>query len=331
MAPDGTLPAVGDTTYGTSGVTKVLEGMAALGIATPISTFVLSHGERGERPPDAAFYPVSGYAFVRPRYTAGAGWSQDLQLIVDTSTRSRAHGHKDPMNVLLSAAGGPLLVDSGGPYLYGNTAYQSFVAARAHNVVVADDGDASPGTVTQLLETDDARHTVVAGLVSITSAVRDRRVVILIKPALLLVVDLLQATDGAVHSYHLLYHLPPAATIEAHGTAAFVTAGRAEMGISVASSAAARLRVLRGADSPLQGWVTRSYATKQPAPVIEVTQSAPTAWFVTAVAPSAAGAAKRPQLQVRGAAGILTITVGVGEITYQIHVDATGGVTLGQP
>ena len=61
-------------------------------------------------------------------------------VVVTSFARSRPHGHDDVMNVLLNGDGGPLLVDSGGPYLYGDATRSAFTGVTAHNTVVPAGG-----------------------------------------------------------------------------------------------------------------------------------------------------------------------------------------------
>jgi hypothetical protein len=329
LTPSMTMPAIGDTGYGYREAVVLLEDLRTRGVSTPTSEFILSHGMAGRRPAAAYFYPSTGYAVIRPSYTPG-NWASDLQLIVDTSPRSKPHGHDDAMSVILSAFGGPLLIDSGGPYRYGDVARRDFFGSLAHNMAVVGDGSDRQGTVAHLFEDDHPGSTVVAATVEIGGKALDRRAVVLLKPNTLVIVDLLQATDGRSHPYQLLYHLPPGSSVTHDGLGGVVNAGPAAMGFQVATESAGVLSVVEGQHDPLLGWVTHGViGFKRPAPVLEFAQHAKTAWYVTAIQPAFAGDASIPSLDVReGPAGALQITVTANGQSSIIVVDRDGGVQL---
>lgn len=328
LTPTMDVPAIGDTGYGQAADTSLFDQLAADGITSPTAEFILSRGARGSRPPDASFFPTAGYAIIRPQYSVPAQWANDLQLIVDTTTKSKAHGHDDAMNVLLHARGAGLLIDSGGPYKYGDPGRAAFVGATAHNTVV-NDGSNGLGPVADLVETDDAQHSVIAGTFATGKGAEDRRVVVLLKPDTLIIVDLVRSTDGKAHDYQLLYHLPPASTIVSQGTAGIVTVKPAAMGFRVVTADTALLSVPKGQKNPLLGWVTHgSKGLKTPAPVLDVSQRATSTWYVSVFQPADLGAAAIPDVGVQSSHNGLVITVQSAGIRTVLDVASDGGVTL---
>jgi hypothetical protein len=281
--PDGMLPAMGDTGYGAQSPIAGLEQQQAAGFATPWSRYVLSHGAEGARPPDAVFWPASGYAVMRPSYGEDGAWEDDLHLFVDMSDVRQAHGHLDAMNVLLYADGGPLLVDSGGPFVYGDSRHADFVATRAHNTIVVDDSDQEVGSVSVTESLDRAAYSLVSGMHNLYPGVTHLREVLLLKPGVLLIVDLLSSAES--HSYSLLYHLPPGAqpANEANWTRVSTATGAA-MALTVRGSAPLAAAVFRGGADIPNGWVTRAFLEKEPAPVLEYSIDARNAWFLTVIA-----------------------------------------------
>ncbi|MDP9272884.1 MAG: heparinase II/III family protein [Chloroflexota bacterium] len=327
LSPTMQLPAIGDTSYGTSSGGSLLGRLASQGISSPIADYVLSRGARGTRPSSALFYPKAGYVIARPNYSAGEAWARDLQLIVDTTPRTKVHGHDDVMSVLLNAEGGPLLVDSGGPYLFGNAAHAAFTGASAHNTVVDLGSPAAHSPATDLVETDDARATVVGASFAVSAGVQARRVVVLVKPDLLLVVDFLRATDRSPHRFGLFYHLPPGSAVVRDRAAGTVTAGPAAMGYRVLSSSPAIATVVTGQEHPLLGWVTPAYAKKVAAPVLRFEQRAATAWYVTVIHPAPAGSAQLPGARVDpDGSGGLRVTVAGRAGVSALHITPDGEV-----
>jgi hypothetical protein len=329
LTPTEELPAIGDTLYGADGWQR-LTALRERGISHPFTDYVLTHGRDGTRPPDASFFPTGGYAILRPDYSAGTAWASDLHLVVDTSPRLRVHGHDDVMNVLLTAFGHSLLVDSGGPYAYGSAERAAFVGATAHNVVLADDVSAVPGPVLDLVEVDEPDRSVVAGSYQVTPDVRDQRIVVLVKPDLVLIVDRLEATDGTPHPYRLLYHLPPDATVATGGTAGIVRAGPAGMGFRIIGSGAPSMDVITGQEAPLLGWVTQRHRGRTPAPTLSVLQTEARAWFVTVLAPSAAADARIPDVTVTERGDVLEVVVVRDDWTDRLEIAADGAVRMAE-
>jgi heparinase II/III-like protein len=335
MTPDGDLPAIGDTAYGTDG-RQALAQLKQRGITNPFADFALSRGAEGTEPPDASFFPRSGYAIMRPNYSRGDAWERDLQLIVDTSPQMRDHGHNDVMNVLLTAFGNALLVDSGGPYAYGDEGRDAFVDAIGHNVVVVDGGATAPGPARNLVETDDDRHSVVAATYGAAEGVDDRRTVILLKPSTVVIVDRLTPLDDASHDYELLYHLPPEATVSQpadlpagpNTESGVVDAGSASMGYTVTSSDHMSAEVVEGRSDPALGWVTEGHLQRTPAPVLSFREQAGEAWFATALSAAPAGAGQAPTVSVREIGDRLEVTVTAGRDSATIELAADGSVSL---
>jgi hypothetical protein len=336
LSPNGSTPAIGDTPYGSTAELTVLEDLASQGFTTDTSTFVLSHGLEGARPPDAWFAPRTGYAVIRPTWSSGPAWQDDLQVVVDTTDTHSSHGHDDAMSILLSGGGGPLLVDSGGPYLYGQRVHLDFVAASAHNTVVDLGRTGGRGPVTGLVESDDAARTVVAGTLAISDGAFDRRAVVVVKPDLVLVVDQLTPTDSQPHDYSLYYHLPPGAVVTplsdgVPAGAGTVVAGQASLGYRVLASAAMTGSLIVAQGRPLLGWVTPALGQLLAAPVLAFQISDARGWYVAAFQPGT-DAVAIPDLTVTpDGAGGLVIDLAAGSTRDRILVAASGAVSTAPP
>ena len=293
--PDGTLPAMGDTAYRAQSEVATLKQRQAAGFATPWSRYVLSHGAEGARPPDAVFRPASGYAVMRPSYGEDGAWNDDLHLLVDMSDVLHSHGHRDAMNVLLYADGGPLLVDSGGPFVYGDSRHADFVATRAHNTVVVDDGDQGLGSVSITESLDSPAYSLVSGRHNLYPGVTHRREVLLLKPGVVVIADLLISDKS--HAYTLLYHLPPAAqAVDGADWTRVSTATGASMALTVRGSAPMTAGIFRGDANTPNGWVTDAYLEEEPAPVLQYSVEARDAWFITVIAPGRADQLDAPAI-----------------------------------
>lgn len=317
LLPDsaGNLPAIGDTPYGTSAdsAMSLLAQFAELGLTGPEADYILTGGARGEHPPDAAFFAGEGYAIFRQMSEGADAPGTDLHVVVDMGPEPRVHGHDDAMNILLSVHGVQLLVDSGGPYQYGVEEREAFTSAEAHNVVVLE-GAAGDGAGAQIERTADAAdYSLISGEKPLSSDVTHQRTVILVKPSLLLVVDRLVGGRDQGDSYQLLYHLPPGADVSSRGSTAFATVDGAGLGVAVAASAPLEAEII-------DGWVTRSLASREMAPVLRFVQPAGTAWFVTALVPGASAETLEPSIEAERTADGFRVEVVSGGAHWSLVV-----------
>ncbi len=325
-APDGSLPAMGDTSAGAAADLATLRRYQDAGLSTPWSEYLLSGGAEGERPPDAIVRPATGYALLRAAHGEPGESRDDLHLLVDMSDVLHSHGHRDAMNILLTAAGGPLLVDSGGPFVYGDRRHADFVATRAHNTVVVDGADQASGSVSVTTQLEGEGFAAVEGEHALFEGVTHRRLVVLLKPDVVVVLDRLQAVNEASHDYELLYHLPPGSEAATNRLAAAVeTEAGAAMALAVASSADAGLQVVSGQENPALGWVTTEYLVRVPAPVLRYAATASDAWFVTAIVTGPSASVPPLALDATERDGSLAVQLGVGDRSWALAVPPAGG------
>lgn len=284
ISPDGTVPAIGDTNYGAAGGMSVIRDALARGLGSPIAEFIATQGQSGQRPPDLLMFPVGGYAILRPSYGDAGPWVDDLQAVMDVGPAARVHGHQDGLSVDLAAYGAPLLVDPGGPYLYGSSKHDYFVSAEAHNSVVLEGLTTHVGSVHLLVATDTKTTSVVEGQSSGDGGYVHTRTLVLVKPDTLVVVDrLTNAPDG--YPAVMRYHLPPQATVTtASPGSVLVGSGGAWMRVLMAAQHPLDTVVHSGGSGPNAGWVTPAYDREVAAPVITASQQQ-AGWFVTVISP----------------------------------------------
>ncbi len=317
--PGDTITEVGDTYLGAQGGQSYINAVINAGLISPHARYVLTEGAEGERPADVIDYSEAGYVLFRPVYA----WenAQDTRLLIDVSEHKVSHGHYDNTNLLLSAYGERILVDSGGPFSYDRTAEfgldgpfrkEYFIESEAHNVLVVDGESFDADTqLVSLLDRPDfsfttARH---SGYQDITVT----RSTLLIKPGLLLVFDTAENAGAQPHQFELNWHFDPKAQgVDAAARSDF-RVGSAFVDAAFATGGAASYDVIQGrlGDDP-QGWVTTGLYEATPAPVLEVAQSGQDAWFVSAFATSLAEA------------GILALEVNKTAGGFEAWVDFEG-------
>ena len=335
--PDGTVPAYGDTRYGGQANRSLLADLDAGGAGSSLLSFMHSEGSVGERPTDLHVYEGAGYAIMRPSYGDAGNWTDDLHAFVDLGAWRRAHGHEDALNVLVWGSGGPLFVDSGGPYVYQNRARRDFVSAQAHNVVAVDGRGYDPDDLTavdgQLLASGDREHfSFVDAVHDQWQSVSHRRTVIVIKPSILVIADRLSATSESEHAYELLWHLPPRSIADSSMVADAAWRGiisrdaGASVGMAVAASAPFDYVLVSGQESPGLGWVATGTLQRTPAPVLTYSLTGSESWFVTAVVlPQGGKAVAAPSLSASLDEENLVVQLSAGNTAWHVTLPAREG------
>lgn len=328
--PDGNLPAIGDAHYGVERDAATYTDALALR-DDPSARYLLTKGLDGTEPPDASFFPETGWAVFRPRYSAGPAWADDLHVVVraDPAGDLGAHGHDDAMSFTLFAGGTPWVVDTGGPYRYGDPLRADIVSSRSHNTVLVD-GRPTPAGPTRIVGTgDEAGWSWIAAEHDRSPGVRHRRIVIVTDAGEVLVIDRLWATDGASHTLELLLHLAPEAEITLPATPGdpiVVGADGRSLELSIAGTTTPALGVVTGRTAPLLGWVTPAHRTLVPTPVLVASQPLDgTAWFASLFRPFD-----------RSGVGLVVTVVGdtlvidpAGPLAFEVPADGPPGARTG--
>ncbi len=229
----------------------------------------------------SAAYPDSGLFLLRPDEPRA-----HLELRFDCGPQglppTHAHGHADALSIEVTARGRNALVDAG-TYAYNIVwAWRSFFRSTfAHNVVVVDGkGQAVPrrtfrwGQVPKVrclrwgfghaYDYVEGEHD---GYQRLPGPVRHRRIVLFVKPTAFYVIDLLEA--GQEHDYELFLHFAPG-NLEVHPDGSACWQGRegGVLDVRLLSPCSARIAVVEGSLNPVQGWVSRGYGEKEPAPTL---------------------------------------------------------------
>ncbi|HKY57468.1 MAG TPA: heparinase II/III family protein [Aeromicrobium sp.] len=262
------MPAIGDTH---------LTARFFAGCLTPAPgeettdhvAYVLSHGRLGTPYPPLVVYPRSGYSVFR----RGEVFDGEVTRGIFVHHPERvAHGHFDALSLILHVDGRDLLVDSGGPYVYGDALrFSYFMASRAHNVLLLDDRDhRAPSRLVGHGESLDCQWVTAehAGYEGRTVS----RTVVAVADGGFVVLD--AATPGtAESSFDLLWHFAPESrvtpTVDGRRTTTSIQIGKDRFTAHSVMSVAPTVEVVEGRLEPTpQGWVTDAPESKRPAPVL---------------------------------------------------------------
>lgn len=132
------LPAIGDTTYGRTPASPMLDQIRQLIAPTPVTLYLLGDTKAvADKPARLSIYPRTGFYLFHDD-PDGNPAAANCAVLLDKPYMG-AHAHSDGGSFTIDLGGQPIVIDSGGPYAYGNKLrFGYFKAAEAHNVVIVD-------------------------------------------------------------------------------------------------------------------------------------------------------------------------------------------------
>ena len=213
LQPNSQVPLLGASLEETINYHGVYTSIAN---SNPQFLYVLTHGAKGSAPPvDSEFFPASSLTVMRSGWPSGTAYADSTYLTFNLGRYRTAHSDLDAMGITLYGDGGDLLPDPG-LYTYTQGPYRNyFHGTESHNTVTVDgksqtqgDGEAGP------LVTKDG-ITYQAGESSLYTGVQHRRMVMLLDPDHVLVID--QLDSASVHTYRQMFHLFPSAQLQRSG------------------------------------------------------------------------------------------------------------------
>lgn len=292
--PGDKISEIGDSFFGSDPSPGIIQDSIDEGLISPVTQYILTRGEEGTRPADLIDYSSTGYVILRPEYE----WEnpRDLRVIMDVTEKVVSHGHYDNLNVLMSAYGKFILVDSGGPYSYDQTSElglpgpfrnEYLMTSAAHNVVMVD-GESYDADTHILNITDTSKFSLISahhgGYENIDIA---RDTLVLKEKGIVLLLDDAVNTGAANHEYSLNLHFAPEATgVDGRENTEF-NIDNVDVDVAVNTSGIATYNAVSGRlGANPQGWVSPGAEQAVPAPVLEIQQTANDAWFSSAVATS---------------------------------------------
>lgn len=326
--PDGTLPLLGDSALQDTHLARADVETAALfaqranlGSQAPHQdTLWLLGMERVQRarvknvPTNSRAFAASGYYVMRAGSSADA-----LMLVFDCGAFGYKplpnHGHADALSFDLFAYGQTRVMDPG---YYGTSLGQAwrnyFRGTRAHNTIVVDEQDQSalmdvrrvhrPANATLLEWVSTAEFDFVDGkhdgYERLSEPVTHRRQIFFLKPFYWIVIDWL--TGAGNHTFDLLFHLTPDATVQLNPRTKMLTSIHADgsaLDIVPLDASALNAQIITGQVEPIQGWVSPNAGIKCPAPVLRYRrQTNAPAVFCTGLFPRRAGDNTTPALKL---------------------------------
>ncbi len=282
MIPGGRLPPLNDA--GLTGVTGHLEKAYEVW-GDPKFLWGATDGAEGE-PVDftSIFFPWAGQAAMR------SGWEQDSRyLMFEVGPFGIGHQHEDKLGLFLWGWGQPLLTEAG-TYSYDRSKWRRFVLnTPAHNTVMVDGMGQKRRGLRETYETDEPLEGVWAtnelfdwcmgryesGYGEDRMACTHERSVIYLKPDAYIVIDRMLDAEGE-HLYEALFNLDAEdATVHEDGLTVSSTDDGPNLTLTPLATDGLSLRIAKGQEDPLLGWVPRQDHRAIPCAVYSKTGATP--------------------------------------------------------
>ena len=231
------------------------------------------------------------------------------------------HGHADGLNLTLAAYGSRLLVDPG-LYSYTSSPYRAFFKQhQSHNIVTVDGAAWSAKAAAALLGYRQSSRYVdlqlrASGYPCVTHT---RRITYSRVLDYIIVEDRLVSTTP--HTYRQLWHLTEDAAPVIGSSSVWTKRAKGNVLIRQLAGAPTH-RIVRGRTSPVQGWISYTYATKVAAPVVEAIQKGTSVRYVTLIAPSRGGPTIKVSALKLTSTGY-SVTISVGTRSEKLTVSGT--------
>lgn len=301
LRPDGRVVRIGDTVAWPP-LDETHPVLGPLSREEPLLRFALTRGREGSPGPTAAFFREEGYAVFRDTWGTASDFERAFHLFFTAAAHEgRAHKQADDLSFVLYARGRPLIEDAGYHSSHaGDPGREYALHARAHNSVLVD-GEGFEGWSARIEETCEgdgfaflvASHENYPGL-------RHRRTLLHVRPATAIVVDEIRkkTPGGTERTFDQLFHLAPEleAAVEDGGGAVRARApGGPGLRIRQLLDGRGSAEIVRGAEDPLQGWISLAHQSLEPAPVAIFRARGREATFVTLIEVlEGEGAGERP-------------------------------------
>lgn len=297
--PDGRYVPLGDT-----------DPSPARAIVGTAAEFAATRGASGPRPTSTSRVYGAGFAFVRTGWGDDRAFGDETMMSVRFGPARDIHGHEDGTSITLYGYGDSVLLDSG-KYSYAGGSFRSyFVGRSAHNLVTVDGAQLNPSRTS--VRWKRSSPTMLELMLAATPyvGIRSERRLTFSRTAGYVVVDDRLAASSS-RTFRQLWHLREATSPLVNGRRIWTRAAGSNV-LIVQVVAPTATRIVTGATSPIQGWVSYQYGKRVAAPVVESRRSGTSVRFLTLLVPYGA---TRPQVTVTdihltSSGYAMTVTVG---------------------
>jgi hypothetical protein len=331
LKPNGTLPAIGDTCMTSPILLRPEDVMELFSEASRMYLYSYTAGVEGIRPEaNSLLLKEAGVAVLRSGWGSERPFQDEVFATIRTCTFNTSHIHRDQLSFELYAYGGDLIVDSGGPYAYGDPLREYFLSTSAHNTVVVDGRNQDVGVAgTVDWCTTNAFDLLVVEQRSYPTVVH-RRTIIFVRADYFVVIDRLYG--DALHTYTQLFHLSPSLTAHLKGRTISTTRQSTGPTIQIISLIEEGLTVdlQIGINDSAKNWVCQGEAKRVPNTVVAYQQIGSRAEFAVLLVPQPFGASIPVCAKMEDSAisNGRRIRVTMAEYRDEIFIDKNNKVTV---
>ncbi|WDE08578.1 heparinase II/III family protein [Thalassomonas viridans] len=284
--PDGGAPAMGDSNYGDTGYLKRLNAsISNKGIQSGYLDYINTRGNNGTPLLNAYVSTSSGYAIIRPE--VDSTWEEKMVLFFDAGKKRFSHGHDDSLNFTLFDDNRPIVVDSGGPYIYSTEQRAYYRSKYAHNTLVIDGEkeDLNDAILHEATCLEEFCYAI--GQINQRETLHTRILVASRnKQATVYIFDHVSSTNS--HNFELIYHFAADSHIQQEEKIdKIILPGKCTTQISVLSNLSMQRSYYHGdsktEEKNKQGWLSPKYGLEIPAPVIQYTTQGKNFWSLTEI------------------------------------------------
>jgi hypothetical protein len=317
--PDGRYEQIGDSDL-----------QMARAIVGTTAEYAATDGNSGPRPSATIKRYAAGYLFARSGWGDTRPFGHETFITIRFGPGKKAggtgHAHADGGSITMSAQGRRLLVDPG-KYTYQRGSWRNFFVGRsAHNVVTVDGLTYDASRSTKI-----STSTKTTSLLAVTTntgymGIAQRRRVMWSRTGDFLIVDD-TLNSPSIRTYRQTWHLP-------FDAAPTISGQRMDTHGEPSNLAVIQLinkpvsRIVTGATSPIQGWISSTYQAKVAAPVLEATLRARSARFLTLLVPYVGTMPTIAARVVSLSSSGYVVDVTIGSRTERITVSATTSSTI---
>jgi hypothetical protein len=269
LQPDSSVPLLGASLQGSINDSGSFAQMAA---EHPSFRYVLTHGAEGRRPVrTSAFFPASGQTIMRSGWGRGSSFLRQTYLTFNVGAYRTRHSNLDALAITLFGGGIPLLQGAGLFSYNPGPMRRYFHGTVSHDTVVVDGGDQKQGAVTPGRFFTDGHITYQTGESSLYDGVTHRRLVLMLDPHHVLVVDRLDSEKR--HVYSQMWHFFPGAHVSTAGLSVSGAGATPQQSITITQLVPGRIRrsIVSGRRDPPAGLCSLTYQHAIPCPQVAYT------------------------------------------------------------
>ncbi len=331
IKPNGELSAMGDTCRSSPILLSPDDVTEWFADAGKMFLYSVTAGGKGSQPEvNSVVLPHAGIAVLRSGWGNERPFQDELFAAVRTCTFDSSHIHRDQLSFEIYAYGDDLIVDSGGPYIYGDPVRDYFLSTRAHNTVVVDGQNQEIGKA-EIVDwrTSSAFDILILEQCSVPMVVH-RRAIIFVRSGYFIIIDLLKG--DALHNYAQLFHLCPRLTAQLKGLTISTTRESKGPTIQIIPLIKGGLRadLQTEASDPGNTWVCLGEGKKISTTVVTYQYVASTAEFAVLLVPQPSGVSIPVYARMEDLPGSngRRISITIGERSDEIFIDRDNQVTV---